>query len=226
MSTYAEKVNSLVSQVDESGNLPEGVEADEGLKFAVTTELRRRNTQSEFTRGQQALKALQAENTALATNWEKDAVSNISAEAKAELDELKVQDPDAWRSKITELETQNREAFGQRRETIKTEAKQLTALEQREADLAAFNEANPDFAITEEVIANDIPPRIVKQLADGKIAFPEWLEKVKKYVETPKTIQKTKVEEEPDFANARGSRSASEEAHKQESTDTYKTEIY
>ena len=226
MSTYADKVNSLVAQVDENGNLPEGMEIDEGLQFAVNSELRRRNTQSTYTQSQQRIKALEAENAALAANWEQDAVANLSATDKAELDELKVQDPDAWRAKIGELEQANKEKFQEKRETISKEASQLTELEQRKADLAAFNEANPNFVITDDVIANDIPPRITNKLKNGEITFIEFLETAKKYVETPKVIQKTKVEEEPDFANARGSRTPSKEAEQAQSSNSYKKEIY
>ena len=226
MSTYAEQVNSLVAQADEHGNLPEGVEADEGLQFAVSSELRRRNTQSEFTRGQQTIKTLQAENSALADNWQKDAVSNLSAMDKAELDELKTQDPDAWRTKITELEEANKAAFNEKRNSIKTEATQLTELEQREAELAAFNEANPDFALTDDVLANDVPPRLTNQLKNGDITFSDFLETVKKYVDTPKAIQKTEAPNEPNFAGARGGQEPSEEAVKAQNSDDYKNELY
>lgn len=226
MSTYAEQVNSLVAQADEQGNLPEGVEVNEGLQFAVSSELRRRHTQSEFTKGQQAIKTLTAENTALASNWRKDAVNNISSADKAELDELKAQDPDAWRVKITELEQANQTAFTEKTSAIRTEASQLTELEQREAELAAFNTANPEFALTDDVLANDVPPRITNALKNGDLSFADFLEKVKKYVDTPKTIQKTNAPNEPDFAGARGSQEPSEEAQNKQSSTDYKKEIY
>jgi len=226
MSTYADKVNSLVAQADESGKLPDGVEVDEGLQFAVTSEIRRRETQSSFTKNQQALKTLEAENTALASNWQKDAVANISPADKAQLDELKVQDPEAWRQKIGALEEANNASFVEKRQNISKEASQLTELEQREADLASFNEANPDFAITDDVIENDIPPRITNKLKSGEISLAEFLEVAKKYIETPKTVQKTIVENEPNFAKARGSQSPSDEAMKQQSSDDYSKELY
>lgn len=226
MSTYAEKVNSLVAQADEHGALPEGVEADEGLQFAVSSELRRRNTQSEFTKGQQSIKTLQAENSALASNWQKDAINKISAADKAELEELKVQDPEAWRTKITELERANQAAFTEKTSAIKTEASQLTELEQREADLAAFNKANPEFALTDDVLANDVPPRLTNQLKNGDIAFSDFLEKVKKYVDTPKKVQTTEAPNEPNFAGARGGQEPGEDAVKAQNSDDYSKELY
>lgn len=226
MSTYEDQVNSLVAQADDNGVLPESVEADEGLRYAANAELRRRATQSSYTKSQQELKALQATNTALATNWEKDAINNLSLADKAELDELKSQDPDAWRAKIGELELANKAKFDEKVDGIAKEASQLTELEQRELELEEFNKANPDFVITDDVIANDVPPRITNQLKNGDITWTEFLNKAKNYVETPKSVPKTKVTQEPNLGDLRGGQEPTSEAKNKQSSADYSKEIY
>jgi hypothetical protein len=103
----------------------------------------------------------------------------------------------------------------------------MTALELREAELATFNEANPDFALTDDVIANDVPPRLTNQLKNGDITFKDFLEKAKHFVTTPKKIKiDNRVENQPDFANQRGSSTPSDEAFKQQSASDYTQEIF
>ena len=226
MSTYAETVDSLVAQVDDSGNLPDTVEADEGLRYAVQAEVRRRHTQSTYTKTQQELKAEKAKNAALAEHWQKDAVANLSATDKADLEELKTQDPEAWRQKIGELEEAQRTKFSAKVEEINKDASELTELEQRQLELDDFNKANPDHQITDDVIENDVPPRITNQLRDGKLTWTEYLEKVKKYVTTPKTVQKTKVPNEPNLGNMPGGAEPTSEAQNKQSSSDYKAEIF
>lgn len=227
MSTYAEKVNSLVGQVDADGNLPDGVEADEGMLYAVNAERRRRDTQASYTKGQTDNKALQAENDKLAAGWQADVVNTLSATDKARMDELKVQDPEAWREELSKLEEANTTTFQAKRATIKQETSEMTELEQRQADLDAHNAANPDAQITEDVIQNDIPPRIVDALRTGKSTFAEFLEVANKYITTPKAIQRgDEPAQEPNFAGARGGSDPTDQAKKSQSSDDYSKEIY
>ena len=102
--TFESRVNEVVAKAtfDDKGNmqLPDGMQADESVMYAAKQVKRFRDTQSAFTKNQQRLKALEAENEQLASSWESDAVSNLSNSEQARLEELKVQDPDAWRSEI------------------------------------------------------------------------------------------------------------------------------
>lgn len=227
--TYESRVNEVITAATkgEDGKLvlPEGT--DEGLAFAAIAEIRRRDTQGAYTKNQQTLKALQAENEKLATSWESDAVANLSSTEQASLEELKVQDPDAWRSEIARLEEEKRTKFKEKRTAITQEASQMTELERRGLQLEQFNKDNPDFELTDDVIENDIPPRITRKLEKGDIQFDEYLNEVAKYlgktkkIDTGETVTKT-----PDFAGTRSSSSPSDEALNQQSKSDYTKEIF
>jgi len=228
--SFEQRVQSIVSQatVDESGNLqlPEGIEADEAVLYAAKLEKQRRDTQSAFTKSQQQLRAKEAEAARLAEHWQKDALANLSKADLADLEELKLQDPEAWRDKINALEEQQRAKFQERRNQVTQEAQQFTELELREQQLNEFNQANPDFQITDEVIENDIPPRITKKLEKGEISFGEFLEECKKYISKPKKIAGSEAPNEPNLSRAPGGNAPSPEAVRAQSTNSYKNEVF
>lgn len=228
--TFAQQVNNVVSQatVDEKGNfqLPDGVEASDEVLYAAKLEKKYRDTQSGFTKAQQEKKRLEAENEKLALSWQQDAVKSLSSTEQARLEELKSTDPESWREELNNLETKKQEEFGNRRKEISQEAYEMTALEQREAELEAFNKANPDFAITDDVIENDIPPRITNQLKNGEITFSEFLDKSKKYIETPKKIATEPAPGEPGFANVRNKNAPSEEDFTKDFSASYNSTIF
>lgn len=185
--------------------IPEGTE--EAVAYAVRAEIRRRDTQAEYTKNKQALLALEAENQKLAESWEKDAIANLSSADQARLEELKVQDPDAWRAEITELETAKRAQFQEKRTAISQEASQLSELEQRKLQLEEFNTNNPNIVLTDEVIANDVPPRITRKLEAGTISFSEFLTEVSEYLSKGKAIDKgPKLDEQPNLGAVRGTK--------------------
>ena len=228
---FESKVNAVVSQMtaDDKGNLqlPDGVEASEEVLYAAKLVKRQRDTQGAYTKSQQRLKALEAENEKLAASWESDAVSNLSNAEQARLEELKVQDPDAWRSEIAKLEDEKRNQFKEKRQAISDEASKLTELERRELQLEQFNKDNPEVNITDEVIQNDIPPRITRKLESGEIQFDEFLTEVATYLGKGKKIATgEKPPEEPDFKGARGSNTPSKEAVEQQNSNDYSKEIF
>ena len=227
--TYESRVNEVITAAtkDNDGKLvlPEGT--DEGLAFSAMAEVRRRDTQGAYTKNQQQLKALQAENEKLASSWESDAVANLSSTEQAKLEELKVQDPDTWRSEIARLEEEKRDKFKEKREAITVEASQMTELERRGLQLEQFNKDNPDIALTDEVIENDIPPRITRKLEKGEIQFDEYLTEVSNYLAKPKKIAEgEKAPSTPNFANSRGSSNPTTDAVNQQSKDDYTKEIF
>lgn len=227
--TFESKVNEVITNTtkDDAGKLvlPEGT--DEATAFAVRSEIRRRDTQASYTKGQQRLKALEVENDKLAASWESDAVSNLSSTEQAKLEELKVQDPEAWRAEISNLEEVKRGKFKEKRAEISKEASQMTELERRSAQLEQFNTDNPTLVITDDVIQNDIPPRITKKLEAGEIQFDEYLTEVKNYLSKNKVIDKGDgTPNEPDFKNARGSSAPSKEAVAQQNSTDYTKEIF
>ncbi len=227
--TFESRVNTAITATtkDAEGKLvlPEGT--DEATAFAVRSELRRRDTQSAYTKSQQSNKALTAENTQLAASWENDAVSNLSNTEQARLEELKVQDPDAWRTEIATIEDSKRVKFKEKRKLISEEASQGTELERRGLQLEQFNIDNPNVQITDDVIQNDIPPRITRKLEQGEIQFDEYLEEVKTYLGKGKKLAPgAKPEEEPNFAGSRGSRTPTDEAINAQSSNDYTKEIF
>lgn len=229
--TFESRVNEVVSSstVDDKGNLvlAEGVEADESVLFAAKQVKRFRDTQSAFTKSQQKVKTLEAENDKLATSWEQDAVANLSSSEQARLEELKTQDPDAWRTEISDLEADKRTKFKEKRAAITQEASQLTELERRALQLEQFNKDNPNVQITDEVIENDIPPRITRKLESGEIQFDEYLEEVKTYLGKGKKLAPgVKPEEAPNFAGSRGSTAPTPEAIAAQNSSDYSKEIF
>lgn len=223
------KVNELVSKVtkDDTGKLQFPEDADPALVVAARNEIRRRDTQSSYSKAEQRIKQLELENNQLASSWEQDAAHNLPSEEKARLDELKVQDPEAWRQEITKLEEQNKAKIKEKRETIKQETSKLSELDQRKVDLEEFAQNNPDLAINDDVIANDIPPRITKKLENGTISFKEYLEEVKSYLSKGKVVAKgDKPDATPDFAKSRGSATPSESAKKGQDKNDYSNEIF
>lgn len=229
--SFEDQVNDVVtkSTVDDKGNLqlPEGTTAAPEVMYAAKLAKRHRDTQSSFTKSQQRVKALEAENSKLATGWEADATSKLSSQEQTRLEELKTQDPDAWRAEITKVEETKRQEFKTRRETISTEANQVSEIERRGAVLTAFNEANPTIAITDDVITNDLPPRITKKLETGDITFEDFLDEAKNYLTKGKALAPgAKAPDEPNFAGARGTGSPTKEAVTAQNAHDYNQEIF
>lgn len=229
--TFQDQVNTVVGQMttDDKGNavIPEGVEVADDVLYAAKLEKRHRDTQSAYTKSQQENKRLKAENNALASNWEADAVSNLPATEQARLEELKTQDPDLWREEITTLETKQKEEFATRRTKVSETASAEVELASRQASLDAYNKANPERPLTDEVISNDIPPRITKKLETGEISFDEFVKQCDKYLTTPKVVKKEDdVDPEPGFAQAGGSSTPSEAAVEAQNKTDYSKEIF
>lgn len=229
--SFEARVNEAVQLVtrDDSGKLvlPETVVADEALSFAVRSEVRRRDTQATYTKTQQQLKQVEAERDQFAKGWEKDFTATLPAAEQADLAELKATDPDAWRTKLTDLEKAQKQTFEQRKAEIQANASKQTEVQQREQLLAAYNESNPEYVINDEVLENDIPPRITKQLAEGKISFADFLDKSKAYLTKSKVVDKgTTKESEPNLSLLPGGSAPGGDAARLASKKAYKDEIF
>lgn len=225
-----EQINTLTDSMvkTEEGKwaLPEGVDVDEPLQFAAMAERRRRDTQSEFSRNQQAMKALQTENEQLTAGWASDVASALTSEQREELDTLKHEDPDAWRQKLNQYEADNRTSFSEKTTGIKAKVQQETELESRTRLLEAHNEAYPDFALTDDVIENDLPPRFTKQLEKGEITFDEFLAKSAEYLGKPKVVKGTEVPDDVSLSRAPGGVTPATDAVDKHSQESYKDETY
>ena len=223
----ATAVDSMVSGDDGKMHLPDDHGLEEGLAFAANSERRRRDTQAEYSKGQNELKAVRAENEALVSGWEADIKGTLTNEQNTELEELKATDPDAWRQKLNDYEQSNLEAFGTKQTEIKKSASATTEVERRTLLLEEFNTENPDIEITDDLLANDVPPRYLKQLEAGEVTFEQMLANVKTFMTSGKVIKPSAVpHEEVDLTNSGGTNTPSPAAVDADIKKSYKTETY
>lgn len=162
-------------------------------------EKRRRDTQAAFTKSQQALKAREAELQVLKTTG-----PAITPEVAKELEDLKFKDPDAWKSRLDKIQDEHNATIAAKTKELTDQVVNQSELERRASVLAEFNTANPGLVITDEVIQYDIPPRITKELAEGKVSFEDFLVKVKEYLSTPKKVKADGVEQQPNLSKEGG----------------------
>lgn len=230
--SFAEQVNSAVSQMTQDSDgkwiIPASVDANnEALVFAINAERRRRDTQSAFTRTAQENAQLKAEAEQLAAGWKKDFVNSLPIETQAELEELKITDPDKWRVRLQELEQQRGAQFQENLSAIKTKAVGESEKEYRQRAFTEFSEANPDLQLTDDVIKYDIPPRITMQLDKGDITFGEYLAKAAEYLRKGRIMPPKEGEPgEIDLSKAPGGSHPSAEAEQRANKVSYNDEIY
>lgn len=229
MNEFEQRVNAILGQstTDDKGNLvlPD-VEMDEATKYAVTAEKRRRDTQAEYSRSQQRLRQVEAENTKLTEAWAKDATSKLTKEQQAELEELKATDPDEWREKLNEYEREAQTQFSSKREEISKAAQTETELERRNRLLAEFNEANPEIELNDDVIENDIPPRFIKQLEKGDVTFDQFLDNCKNYLSKGKTFAEGEEPKPTSLSKASGGSRPSESAVEGDIKESYSKTVF
>ena len=228
---FESQVTEIVSKasLDESGNLvlPADVEASPEVLYAAKLAKRQRDTQSAYTKAQQRNKALEEENKRLASTWESEAVATLSPVDHARLEELKVQDPEAWRKELVAIEDRKRQEFATKRTSISVEVNQQTELERRAAVLEAFAAANPEIVITDSLIEDEVPPRLTKKLEKGELSFEDYLEEVKTYLSKGKKVATTEAADaDPSFSTARGASSPSRAAVTKQSASDYKKEVF
>lgn len=194
-SSFTEQVNKLLKEATdaETGKLvfPDGI-SDE-LKYAVTAEKKFRDTQSGFTKSQMTLKEIEAENEALREQLAKNSATRleIPAEKAAELEDLMLSDPQAWRLEMNRLETEHttqvQKGLKEQMSEVRQSAGAKAEMERRDSVLASFNEGR-EVPITPEVLDNDIPPRITKKLADGLLTFEGYLAEADEYLSKGRVV--------------------------------------
>lgn len=129
----------------------------------------------------------------------------IDAQVKSELEDLKYSDPDAWRTRVNELETAANAEFNSKIVEAKQLSSQQLELQRRANVLTQFQNEHPDVVFTDELLHLDIPQRIVKELENGKVTYEEFLNNVYNYVKTPKVIgSTTKTLEQPNLSKTGG----------------------
>lgn len=230
--TFENKVNAAVDSMkqDVKGNwvLPENL-SDE-VKYAATLEKRRRDTQSDYTRTKQEKKRLEAEKAALLKKAKGNLRLQLTKEQVDELEDLKFSDPEAWRKKVNNYE---REAYNRHDDELDKELKQVSTsalddeeLEDRKQVLAKFNQDHADFQLNDDIIANDIPPRIVKRLETGEISFEAFLQEAYEFTRTGKVIKQDKVRKQPNLSKVGGGSAPDKNAKREDAIRSYDKEVY
>lgn len=226
--TVTEVVKNITRGVDGKYVLPEDLPP--AVKFAAIAEQRRRDTQSEFTKTNQRLKALDAENKALKTKAIADVPLNLSPEQAEELEDLKFSDPEAWRKKVNRLEVEARAA---REKDLDDEIGKVSAetlakeeTERRKDVLAEFNKSHPEFVIDDSVIQNDIPPRITKKLETGEISFETFLEECCEYSKTGKVVAQENLNDMPNLSKVGGGSQPDKHAKQEDIILSYNKEVF
>jgi len=193
-------------------------------KELANTEKRRRDTAGEFHK--QLSKAKTAEAKIEILTKQLDAPVVLTKEVQDEMDALKYEDPEAWRIKMNSLEKQSKLAKQEQIEKLTAEAgdkvSTQTEIERREGVLKNFTELNKDIQITNDVISNDIPPRITNKLIAGKVSFEDFLEEVADYLRKGTTVKDNKVENLPNLGDVAGGSTPSlskDEQHKDSNKD-------
>ena len=218
-----EQVNTVLQQM--SAEDFDASKVDPVIMFAATAEKRRRDTQSEFTKVSQKAKKLEATNAQLSQVFEQELVQQMSPREAAELEELKFSDPDAWRNKLVTLEEANKGKIKEKLQQIEQEAVGKTEMELRVEQLQAFNEAHPGFELNDEIVQNDIPPRITRKLEKGEISFADFLQQSYDYLNKGKVIGAG--EAPPDIPNlGKAPGGATPQQSKENPHSGYDTEIY
>jgi len=192
---------------------------------SVDFEKRFKDTQGAYTKSQQELKATKARLDAL----EKLTTPKVELDeaTKQELDDLKYDNPDAWRAKMNKLET---EAHNKHKGTLNEAGKmaaQQAELERRAQVLTEFNASQPNLVLTDEVIQLDVPNRINKKLESGEVTFEAYLEEVANYLQAPKVIgDGNQTLNQPDLSKVGGDEKPSDGAVKKDIVKDYKNLVF
>jgi len=223
--SFAEKVNEVAKQLtqDDKGAwvLPTDLEVDDSVKFAATLEKRRRDTESALSKTRHQLKTEEETRKALEARGAAQTQLAVTPEEAEELEALKFENPDAWRQKINELEQKATATYQEELKTITSEASQKAELDRRAHVLTQFNNEHPDAQITDEVLANDIPPRIARKLERGEITFDDFLTEAHDFLVTPKRVVGEKAPASPNLGTAGGGTEPSAEALAQQELSDY-----
>lgn len=228
--TFEQTVNETVAGMMKGDNgkwqFAEGSELSDQVKFAAKTERRRRDQEGAYTKQMEEVAALKAMNEQLTAKVKTKPSAYISDEQAQELDNLKFEDPDAWRAKLNEYDTQASKQLQEELVKMEQESSKQAEVERRKIVLAQFNAQNPQLNLTDEVIIDNVPPRIIKQLETGEIAFDDFLAKAKTYITTPKVLDSgTVLAAEPNMGQLQGSANPSVD-NQLGSDDSYENEVY
>lgn len=225
-------VSELVKQIttDEAGNyvFPADMQLTDEIKFAATAEKRRRDTQAEFTKVNQAKIALEAENSKLKEVLLKQQIV-FTPEQVEELEDLKLEDPEKWRQKLNEYEKLVIEGrtttINEISNTVKTEAEQNYLVSNRQSTLLEFNKLH-GINLTEQLLLDEVPNRITRKLVENKVSYEDYLDECLKYLLTNKAIKEEPVMGDPNLNRVSGGREPGKIDIEPSLRESYKKDLY
>lgn len=206
-------------------DFPEG-EFPEEVKIAVLAEKRRRDTESKYSKSRHRLKAVENENAELRKRLAKSVQVSLSPDEQQELNTLKYEDPDAWRVRMNELEFAAQSKLNEDLTSISSTSTQQAETERRAQVLEEFKNTHDGFEFTDEMLQNDIPPRITKKLEQGEISFEDFLDKSYAYLQKGKVFDTKSLETQPNLGKVGGGSTPSEDAMSKDIVGSYTDDIY
>lgn len=234
MSDFKETVNELVGKMvqadDGKFSLPDDVAEglDEPTLFAVTSERRYRDTQSAYTKANQSAKRHEAAANALEAHIMDNTEAPLTDDQKTELSGLKTSDPEAWRSKLNEYETAGKSTIATNLKKIRADSADKGEVEIRKDQMAAFVEST-GIALTDELIADELPPRFMRDLQSGKTTFDEFLVGAGEFLTANKVIQGADESTEDDtksLGRVAGGQEPTENAQLHQEEQTYEKTMF
>jgi len=182
------------------------------MQMIVATEKKFRDSQSGYTKSQQALKESGAENKVLLDKLSAGIPLELSDQDSERLDALKFSDPDAWRTEMNKLESTHQSGNAKRFDDVigeaKTKAGAQFELERRINVLKEFN-VGRKTEVTPTLLDSEIPPRISNKLAEGKVTFEEYLSEVDTYLSKGKVVEKLDPSSTKDINDVTGTQTPS-----------------
>ena len=126
-----------------------------------------KDTQAAYTKARQEVAALKAKNAALEKAMVQQGVQ-LDPEVAEELEQLKYQDPEAWRQKLNAIE--NAKA-----KEVTSEITRQAEVARRKEVLAEWNQNNQDAQITDYIVKNVLPSGLTNKLKSGEVSFEGFL---------------------------------------------------
>ena len=172
-----------------------------------TANKRQKDTQADYTKGQQTNKGLEAELKLLRDQIANQITVVVSKEEQENLDKLKYDDPAEWRKQLNTLEDKAKSESSAKLAELSKEANSAAGREfevdRRHTVLTEFNKST-ETPITDEVLAKDVPVRITDKLTNNEITFEAFLEEVATYLGTKKVVRNEETLEQPNLGKSGG----------------------
>lgn len=229
--SFEQQVNTAADQMVKndkgSWELPADTEATEEVKYAAKLERRRKDTQASFTQSKQETSRLKTVNSKLSTHLVDNVTAHLNTEQQDELDELKINDPDAWRTKINDYEVEAQTVLKKQMDEYNVAGDFASEEEARTAAMVEFS-TRTGIELNDDIVDNQLPASYSKQLSNGTITFTQFLDKAQEFLQKEKVVQG--ADEKPDndknLGDMSGGSKPSENAKSGDIVQSYAKEIF